>query len=263
MHVMMDSILTPLDVRVKGSVVEELAQPLYQWIKDGLPDGQSVFTLLKNPANTAKTYIHNIHKILNQTLFTDKNGKKTVSDYLNYMDYYRRTLKESKSFEDFNARLLAEIGRMVMNETFLSIAESEGYGDSLHVREDLRIWEQKWTYDAYRYELVKSIEVTDEEMENYFKHRYNELGIADVDTSRFYKYEKDVYRAVLYEKQQQRLQEELDQLRKKYPVFVDEKALAELDLTQSKKSNNITYFVRKNFSGEPVMPNIDIKWFHL
>jgi hypothetical protein len=263
MRAFMDSVLTPMDVRVKGHIVEELSYPLYKWFQDGLPKNRTVFIKVDNPADTAETYIKDINKILDRTLVTYKGDEKSVRNYLEYMDYYRRSLKESKSFDDFKSRLITEIGRMIMDETFIKIAEEDGYADSVDVEQDLKIWEQKWTYDIFRDEVVKGLEVTDLEMHDYFKNRYQELGIADVDTTRFYKYENAVFNAVLYEKHMERIQDKLDELREDYPVTINEDVLAKIDLTESKKSNEITLFLRKKYSGNAVVPYIDMKWFHL
>ena len=150
-----------------------------------------------------------------------------------------------------------------MDETFLDLAEEEGFADSLHIVNDLRVWEQKWTYDVYRSELVKNLDVTDQEMQDYFKHRYKELDIANVDTTRFYKYENDVYNSVLYEKHLLLINKQLSELRQKYAVSVNEEILNSLELTESKKANDITLFARKKFSWEAVVPGLDMKWFHL
>jgi hypothetical protein len=263
MHALMDSVLTPLDLRVKSQVVDELAEPLFQWYKDGLPKNRSVFTKVENPADTAKAYITEIHQLLDKTLLTYSRGEKSVRDYLEYMDYYRKSLKESSSFETFNVTLIAEIGRMIKDETFLDLADQEGYADSVKVKRDVEIWEQKWTYDVYRSELLKDIDVSKPEMRNFFKTRYNELPVADVDTSRFKKYENLVYNTVLLEKHLAKLDENLDELKTRYSVFIDEEVLAGIELTESKKSNDITLFAHKGFSGEPYMPRIDLKWFNL
>ena len=263
MRALMDSVLTPLDVRVKGQVVEELAAPLYQWYQDGLPSQRSLFTKIDTPPDTAKAYLKEINNLRTETLLTYKHGKKTVNDYLEYMDYYRKSLKESKSFEDFNTKLVIEIGRLVMDESFLNLAEGEGFADSAAIVNDQRIWEQKWTYDVYRSELVKRLDVPDTEMQDFFKNRYKELGIANIDTTRFYKYENAVYNAVLHEKQLALINERLRELRQKYPVSVNEEVLAGIELTESKKANDITLFARKKFSWEPLVPGLDMKWFHL
>ncbi|TFG99799.1 MAG: hypothetical protein E4H13_08505, partial [Calditrichales bacterium] len=111
---LMDSIMTPLDVRVKSEVVDMLAAPLYKWYADSLPRGKSIFNFIENPVDSAKSYIKEIHRLLDKTLVTYKDGQKTVRDYLHYMDFYRRNLKENKSFDDFNIRLVTEIGKQVM-----------------------------------------------------------------------------------------------------------------------------------------------------
>ena len=263
MHALMDSVLTPLDVRVKGEVVERLAPPLYQWYKDGLPEQRSIFTKFENMPDTAKSYLKEINLLRGETLLTYAKGEKTVDDYLTFMDYYRKALKENKSFEDFKNILVTEIGRQIMDETFFDLAAKEGFADSVNIVNDLKVWEEKWTYDVYRSELVKELDVTDQEMHDYFKNRYKELDIANVDTSRFYKYEVPVYNAVLYDKHMAVINRKLSELRKKYPVSINDDVLNSLELTESKKANDITLFARKKYSWEAVVPGLDIKWFNL
>jgi hypothetical protein len=261
-HEVMDSLLTPLDIRVKGSMVEQLTPLLYQWFLDGLPKQRSVFTLLQNPPDSAKQYIYGIRDLMDHTLLTYKKGHKTVEDYLKFMDYYRSTLDKSSSYEDFSNRLITEIGRMVKDEVFIKIAEEEGFADSAHIVQDLKLWQQKWTYDKYRHEVVKDQEVSTEEMQEFFKHRWRELDIADVDTTRFYKYENDVYNAVLHEKHLALLDQKLQDLRERYSVWINEEILNGMELTDSPKSLQTSYIFRKNFSGEALVPVADMKWIY-
>jgi hypothetical protein len=75
--------------------------------------------------------------------------------------------------------------------------------------------------------------------------------------------ENAVYNAVLHEKQLALINERLRELKQKYPVSVNEEVLAGIELTESKKANDITLFARKKFSWEPLVPGLDMKWFHL
>jgi len=258
-HSLMDSLITPLDVRVKGGVVEALAPALYEWIHDGLPE-TSVVEAVQNAPDTAKGYVKQLQALQDQTLLTYRGGSKTVLDYLAYMNYYRRPLKQSRSYAEFKERLITEIGAMFKNERFMQIAEQEGYADSAHIVEDLHLWERKWTYDVYRTQSVRDVTVSKAEMEDFFRDRWRELQIADVDTTRFYKYEHEVYNTLLHEKHLQRLQERLTELEKRYPVFIDETLLGRLDLSDSTRSNVTSLFVRKNFTGEALVPTVDLKW---
>ena len=257
-----DSVMTPLDVRVKGAVVEQLARPLYRWIRDGLPKNQALDAAVREIPDSATIYMQKLKAILDRTLVTSRAGDKTVGDYLSYMNYYRKALKQSESYEDFKQRLITEIGRMLKNEQFERIAMQEGYLDSANIKNDLRVWEEKWTYNIFRHEITKDLSVSDKEIEDFFKHRWRELPIAaDVDTTRLYKYEDAVHNAVLHEKFIARMNEKLDELRQKYPVRIDEKLLNEIELTESPKAHQTSLFLTKNFSGEFVMPLLDMKWF--
>ncbi|MBC8182934.1 peptidyl-prolyl cis-trans isomerase [candidate division KSB1 bacterium] len=259
-HALMDSIITPLDVRVKGGVVEQLAPPLFEWLKNGFPQKGSLVNLVRNAPDTAKSYIKQIRDLLVQTLLTSQNGKKTVKDYLNYLSYHRKNLKQSLSYNNFKERLITEIGTMFKNEVFIGIAEDDGYADSVRIVDDLRVWEQKWTYDVCRTETVKDLDVTEQEMHDFFNFRWRELQLANVDTTRFYKYENQVYNFLLHEKHIAQLEKRLTDLRKRYPVWINEELLKELELSDGTKTHQTSLFVRKNFTGEALVPIADMKW---
>ena len=108
--------------------------------------------------------------------------------------------------------------------------------------------------------IVKDLDVTTEEMEYYFKNRWKELGLADVDTTRFYKYEEDVYNAILYEKHQKLVDEKLVELKKKYPVWINTNILDTLKISDSYKDIQTSLLVRKSFTGEASMPTVDMQW---
>jgi len=261
-HKLMDSLLTPLDVKAKGKVIDQMVQPLFQWVVAGLPEYGSLVQNLKEATDTSQFYLRELTRLLPETLVKYSKGTITVEDYFNYMNYHRRIINQSKTPNEIKNNLIMEIGNMIKNNHFIGIAEKEGYQDSANIVHDLQLWEQKWTYDAYRSHLVDTITVTKEEMESYFKNRWKELPIANVDTTRFYKYENDVYNAILYEKQMKYLNKELAELKKKYPVWINEEALNKLELNDGPKSSGISLFVTKNFTGEKVVPDADLKWIH-
>ncbi len=261
-HNLMDSLLTPLDVRAKNKTIDKIVEPLYSWIRAGIPEYGTIVENLKTASDTSQSYILELKKLLPEVLVTTKNKMITVEDYFNYMNYHRRIVNHSQSHLDLKNRLVTEIGNMIKNETFISIAEKEGFQDSARIVHDMKLWEQKWTYDSYRKNLVENITVTKEEMESYFKNRWRELNIADVDTTRFYHYENDVYNVLVFEKQTELLEKELAKLKERYPVWINEEALSKLELTDDPKSLETSLFVTKNFTGEKIIPDADMKWLH-
>lgn len=259
-HSIMDSLLTPMDIRVKGNVVNRLSPLLYSWFKDGLPRKVSIEDAIRNAPDTAKSYITGLKNLLDATLVTYKGGGLKVKDYFDFMNYNRKTLHASESVDDFKNRLITEIGRMLKNNEFIKIAKQDGFEDSTWVKRDLQNWEQKWTYEIYRSELVKNIRVTDDEMHDYFKHRWRELDIANVDTTRFYKYENAVYNAVFHEKYIALLDSAVNEYKKRYKIYVNYDLLDKLVLQDDPKSIRTTFLVRKNFNWQQVVPIVDPKW---
>ncbi len=258
-HSLMDSVLTPMKIRVKGDIFQKLAPPLYAWVQARLPFGTPLIDAVEKP-DTSKKYLVQIHDLLGKTLVTYSGGRKTVRDYINYMDYFRRHLKHHASLEEFKKALATEIGRMMKNDAFVSIARKDGFEDSTFVVEDLKEWKQKWTYEAYRQFLVKDIHVTDAEVKAYFKRNWRTLGIANVDTSQFENYEIEAYNALLHKKQIEFLNQKIEALKRKYPIRIDEKRLAALDLPEGKNHRSFSFLVLKRFSGQLVFPSVDPNW---
>ena len=261
-HKVMDSLLTPLDVKAKSKIVDLMVMPLYNWVRAGIPETGTIVENLNAASDTSKSYILELKKLLPETLYTTVDGSYSVEDYFNYMNYHRKIINLSTNPVNLKIRLLTEIGTMIKNNAFIDVAIEEDYKDSVRIVNDMQLWEQKWTYEVFREELVKDITVSDEEMEIYFKDRWRELPISQIDTTRFYKYKNDVYNAILFEKHSLALDLEIEKLRKKYPVWINEELLGSLELDDSQKSIETSLFVTKNFSGEKFIPDADMGWLH-
>lgn len=260
-HTLMDSILTPMDIRVNGKLVDKLAPLLFNWVNDGLPTGIYLPDIFKKPLpDSAKQYLKDLQGLLDETLVTYHGGKKSVRDYIRYMDYYRRNLKRKSSLEEFEPVLLTEIGRMMKNDVFVELGEKEGFAKVDSVAEDLHLWEDKWVYEAYRIDQVKGLTVTEDEERAYFKKNWKKLPVADVDSTKFEKFRPYVRLEVLHEKHLAVLNKELEKLYKKYPVWINEEKLKSLDLDDKDNSRNISLFVRKRFSNQAAVPTVDMKW---
>ncbi len=259
-HELMDSILTPLNVKISSRIIGKLVKPLYAWVYAGIPDRGSIVYNLNSVSDTSKNYLKELKELLPEKLYTTTEGTVTVEDYFNYMNYHRKIINLSKNPYDLENRLYAEVGTMIKNKKFISIAKKEGFEDSIKIKNDLKVWEQKFTYDLFRKNLIREITVTEEEMEKYFKERWRELRISNVDTTRFYKYEDDVYNAILFEKHSKLLETEISKLKKKYPVVINENVLNSIELNDGPKSAETSLFVIKKFSGERLVPTADMKW---
>ena len=261
-HKVMDSLLTPLDVRAKSKTIDLMVVPLFTWVRAGIPETGTIIENLQSASDTSKNYILELKKLLPEVLLTTKERSYTVENYFDYMNYRRRIINLSTTPVDLKNRLITEIGNMIKDGAFIDIAYEEDFIDSVRIVHDMKLWEQKWTYEVFREEVVKDISVSDEEMEIYFKDRWRELPISNIDTTRFYKYKNDVYNALLFEKHSLALDTELAKLRKKYPVWINEELLNRLNLDESQKSLETSLFVVKNFSGEKFIPDADMGWLH-
>ncbi|MCK5457117.1 MAG: peptidyl-prolyl cis-trans isomerase, partial [Melioribacteraceae bacterium] len=67
-HKVMDSVLTPLDVRAKSKIVDLMVLPLYSWVRAGIPEtAGTIVENLKSASDTSKSYILELKKLLPET----------------------------------------------------------------------------------------------------------------------------------------------------------------------------------------------------
>jgi len=248
-----------MDIRVSSKRVDIIAPLLFKWISDTLPNGSLLEAI--NKPDMKKTYLLELKNQFKEPLVSFSNGIKTVYDYISYMDYFRHNLIRQTNYEDFRNALIMEIGRMMRNDTFVQIAEHDGYGDSIVVTSDITSWEAKWTYDIYRSELIKGITPTDEELQDYFSKHWRDMDIVPQDSNNFKSYYNQVYNEVIHQKHIAQLEKELDLLRQRYPIWINEKVLNELELVgDAINSRNISFFVRRRFDRQAAIPTVDLKW---
>jgi hypothetical protein len=210
--------------------------------------------------DTLKPYLAHLHSLMDKPLVTYQGGQKTVRDYIQYMDYFRRELKNRPGQTDFTNALLTEIGRMVKNDIFIEQAVKEKLDQEPAVQEDLRRWQEKWTYEAFRANLVKDIKLDSTQAQEFFKRHFKEIDIAGVDTTQFDKYRIETYSLILHKQHMDALNRQLADLRKKYRISIDETRLRKMELLDQDKSRNISMMVLSRFSGKPVMPTADMNW---
>ncbi len=260
-HTLMDSILTPLDIRVSSKRMDLIAPLLFNWISDTLPNG-SLLTAIEK-ADSRAPYLLELKKQFDEPLVIFSNGSKTVQNYIEYMDYFRRNLIRQTNYEDFRNALIMEIGRMMRNDTFVEIAEKDGYGDSISIVSDIKGWEARWTYDVYRADLVKEIVPTEEELKAYFSKHWRDMDIVPQDSTRFESYYNQVYNEVIHQKHIARFDKELATIRQRYPVWINESLLNKLELVgDSKNARNISFFVQRRFDRQAAFPTVDLKWIY-
>lgn len=260
-HALMDSILTPMEIKVSSKRVDIIAPLLFKWVSDTLPNGSLLEAI--DELNSDKSYLLELKEQFEKPLVIYSNGTKTVRDYIEYMDYFRRNLIQQTNYENFRNALIMEIGQMMRNDTFVQIAEKDGYGDSSVIISDIKSWEAKWTYDVYRADLVKDIIPTAEELKDYFTKHWRDMDIVPQDSTRFESYYNQVYNEVIHQKHIARLEKELEILRQRYPVWINEEVLNKLELVNySKDARNISFFVRRRFDRQAAIPTVDLKWIY-
>jgi hypothetical protein len=260
-HTLMDSILTPMDIRVSSKRADLIAPLLFNWISDTLPNGSLLAAIEK--ADSREPYLLELKKQFDEPLVIFSNGSKTVQNYIEYMDYFRRNLIRQTNYEDFRNAFIMEIGRMMRNDTFVQIAEKDGYGDSSSIVSDIKGWEARWTYDVYRADLVKEIVPAEEELKIYFSKHWREMDIVPQDSTRFESYYNQVYNEVIHQKHIARLEKEFATIRQRYPVWINEELLNKLELVgDSKNSRNISFFVQRRFDRQAAFPTVDLKWIY-
>ena len=176
----------------------------------------------------------------NMSLVQLSNGTVSLDDFLNWYRLRDGFLKfEETDFNSFSASLEKLIWQMVRDHLLVQHAYAQGFQNKEIVKQQSKWWEDKIIYAVVRDELA------------------NAVGL-NVEDPAFLKSKYDNQKQKLVERTFRKIQ----QLKKVYKVWINEKTLKEIKVNDSDNPRTIdTYFVKKGGTfPHPAFPSIDYSW---
>ncbi len=173
-----------------------------------------------------------------------KNGKVTLNDFLAWYRTRDQYLKfDKRSFALFSRSLEQMIWRMVRDRLLCEAAESKGYYKKKNVVKQSKWWLDKILYATVKNELINSIVVNQKEMN--LKRDNTESQSEFV--------EEELTKKLFYK---------LNELKKKYPVNINEKLLNKIQVDDEEDAHAIDFYTVKRGGLIPrtPYPTIDNYW---
>ncbi len=174
------------------------------------------------------------------TLVKLTGGSLSLDDFLHWYKMRDEYLKFDESgFNEFSASLERLIWQMVRDHLLIQRAYDRGFQNLPIVKDQISWWRDKIVYAVVRDKLAKSIGL-DLELPSSVKSKYNNKKQA------------------LIEKTFRKLQE----LRKKYSVWINEKALMNVEVQDSDDPRSVDFYIVKKGGTfpHPAYPSIDFSW---
>ena len=174
------------------------------------------------------------------TLVKLSGGNLSIDDFLNWYRMRDEYLKfDDNNFNNFSASLERLIWQMVRDHLLIRNAYSRGFQNLPIVKDQISWWRDKIIYAIVRDNLAKSIGLN-VEIPASVKSKYNGKKQA------------------LIEKTFRKLQE----LRKKYPVWINEQVLKNIEVQDSDNPRAVDFYIVKKGGTfpHPAYPSIDFSW---
>ncbi len=204
-------------------------------------------------------------EFLGKTLVRFADQHFTVRDYIRWFDIRQPQLK-THSPEAFSSSLKQTIWKMVQDK----LLSHEAYTRGLHFRDTVRHettkWEAKLLYLAGRAHLMRTIEISEEQIRARFESRRDRYKDARGKTMEYETAKREVWLELYSEEEVKVLHQTIQRLKKEFGFSVDEEAVKRLQAQLEPDPSPIDVIFYKPGGTFPrrAFPTIDEQWviFH-
>lgn len=218
--------MEPVGMRLRGPVYRELESRLWTWMRREADAAVGHITLADRIRRSADPSAEPVRDLFDEVVMTTRDAEWTVERFLREYPVARYPLS-TDSHAEFRSDLYNAFGLTLRDGTFIRMAKEDDLLDSDSLRRVIRLWEDKWTYEALARSVRTSIDVSDDQARAYFdRHRdfwQEGSDFADV--------RDDVRERALRSMTSVRLAEELDRLHDEASITVDRTLLDTMKLS--------------------------------
>ncbi|MFZ0391647.1 MAG: hypothetical protein WAN36_14395 [Calditrichia bacterium] len=251
-------LMAPKNIVTKRSSFDLLEAALREW-QQTAPENREKFLQTVNNAGEDKPVLQKLRENMDQVFFTYIDGELTLREFLYYFEA-DRFLARRHDKEYFTRELHAAVKQTIRDYFMLQKARNMDLQDSPEVEQQLKMWRDKWVYDATRDYLTRNLSADSLQLRAYFeKHRQRYQTSQDSSVSfrqAISRVRSDFYR----EQAASELRPELRQLRKQYEVSINESVLDTISVTDFQKSRWAHFEILKSGSNRPAFPSVDPMW---
>ncbi|MGB0347263.1 MAG: hypothetical protein ACPGGA_07245 [Balneolaceae bacterium] len=254
-EVFIAQMMEPLDVSTKRAPFQVLSNAFFEWFDIETPTGD----LVKKVENGTETYHQEIEDIFDETLVTWASQEWSVRDFLSHFSPGRYQLRTYEA-ADFKVVFADVIALVVRDYQLLELASTNQYSESHEVLRDVQLWEQKWVFQETRKAFFDDLEFNDSVVQEFYLgnpslFHFNANGVID-----FVKLSDSMKRQVRSKYLTYHLKEHANTLRESFPVSINEKLLAELEVQLKTNASSIQTQLLKQNSNRMAFPVVDPNW---
>ena len=200
-------------------------------------------------------------KYLGRTLVTFGKRSLQVRDYVDWYDI-RQFQLDTKSEGAFTSSVKKTIWKMVQDKLLSERAYARGLNRIPAVIGETNQWERKLLYLAERSKLLRTIDLSETNIRSYYQKNEKRYRRADGTAAKFSEIKNSVKTDYYYSEEASVLMKAIDELKKKYPVSIDELLLNRLSSGVRRDSHSIDAVIYKPGGTFPhvAFPTIDEAW---
>jgi len=251
-------LLDPKNIKTKRNAFDMLAEALQEW-KTINPNERTIFSEDIQKTKNNRPALNKLHGNLDMPFFEYNEGEVSIEEFLKSFKA-KKFLKDFEGKTDFIGFLHSEIQSTIRDYFLLKEAEKKDLRTNPKLQNELSLWRDKLVYGETRNNLVKNVTVNENEVEDYFEHHQDKYKSTKNITPKLSSVYKQVKRDAFQNQIHSKINEEIETLKKKYGVQINETVLDTIKVVEFQKSKWATMQVFKSGSNRPALPVVDPNW---
>lgn len=254
-EVFISDLMTPLDVRTKRNAFVKLSKAMKNWFLAEQP----VNDLVQQVESEKESYHQEIKQILDEKLVEFGNTTWSVEDFLTHFipGLYQLRPNDKK---DFDTQFADVIALVVRNYHLLEIASKEELEESQEVKRDIKLWENKWVFQALRAKYLSEVPFDNKKVEEFYEVNKANYPFVKQTNVAYSQLSEEVKKRIRKEYLNAHLEEYVESLKSKYPVHINKDKLAEINLKKDLTNPVQQVQLFKQNSNRMAFPVVDPNW---
>lgn len=204
-----------------------------------------------------------IERYRSQTLVRLNGRNLLLGDFWNWYQARSAYIRfNTASPQRFYASLMQMVWRSVRDNLLVERAWQRGLQDRSGVQKQKSWWEEKLVYARVKEEMLKSIQITDEQAQQFYQQNIRQYRDPKGNVLPYEKVKDGVRQGCYAEELAKNLLRSINILKNKYPVQINRAALETLpiDATPDPKAFDMITAKKGGTFPRPAVPTIDFDW---
>lgn len=253
-----EDLMQPQNVVTKAEAFNLFTRALKEWLNIDRR-ARGYFPAQVKEATSERPSMKALKEKLHLTFFTHKDGKVSIEEFLPFFNA-SRFLRQLSKDADLPKILNLEVKNAIRDYFLVQRAERLNLHNAPELQRELNLWRDKWIYDVTRRHLARDLELEEEWLRSYFDENRNLYKTHKDDQPQYASLRKSVEMDAYRHQANLMLKEEVELLKKRFPVEINQAVLDTITVVDFKKSPWATLQVFKGRTGRPAIPMVDPFW---